>query len=230
MHELAQWHVLELARTSPEEFAERPVGAFKALVERDQRHPDRGLLEGVAEAVLGVPQRGLGRAPIGHVLHRAEIATRARWILATERVQHPLLTATGRRSGNPARTPRRQTPGSSPPRRARDRRDARTRRTPRRWPAHRSGHGRRSHTSASTRSPRRSGGPTSTTPPSRSAAPPPGPPAPAHGRARRVCARRRPARSPRPPRPRRGGCGSGRWSATRRPGRRPCAACGSRSG
>ena len=52
------------------DLAEGAVDAQEAEVGRGQRHPDRRLLEGGAEALLGLGEGGLGPHPLGDVAHR----------------------------------------------------------------------------------------------------------------------------------------------------------------
>ena len=58
---------LELRGRVAGDLAQRAVDAQEAEVGRGQRHPDRRLLEGGAEALLGLGQRGLGLHALGDV-------------------------------------------------------------------------------------------------------------------------------------------------------------------
>ena len=51
-----------------EDLGDRAVQAQPATLEVDQRHPDRRVVEGAAEELLGVAQRVLDAARLGHVL------------------------------------------------------------------------------------------------------------------------------------------------------------------
>jgi len=51
---------LQLGGVVTGDLAERAVDAHEAAVERDQRHPDRRLVEGEPETFLGLAQRKLG--------------------------------------------------------------------------------------------------------------------------------------------------------------------------
>src|SRR5215207_2396175 len=46
---------------------ERPIDALEAAVQRDERHADPAVVEGLAEALLGLSQGGLGRLPLADV-------------------------------------------------------------------------------------------------------------------------------------------------------------------